>query len=465
MSVPESQESFWQEMIAVLRGRMRDYTRGNIFRAILLLAIPMVLEMLMQSIFELVDAYFVGKLGAAALNAVGAGASLIVIVLAIAFGMTMGVTAMVARRIGEKDPDGAGNVAFQAIMAAIGISVPIALVGIFLAPQLLRAIATPEPVVAIGSTYCAILFGSNTAIVLLFVINAVFRGAGDAVLALKALALANLLNIILDPILIFGFGPIPALGLTGAAIATTIGRSIGVAYQISLLVRRKTRVRIRRPQLDFSVMARFLQLSAPAVFQMFIATACYLLLFVLVNGFGENTAAAYTVSVRIIVFALFPAWGMGNAAATLVGQNLGARQPDRAARSVWITCFINSGFLGMVALGMHAFAQPLMEIFTQVPEVVAIGKDCIRIISYTYVLFAFGMVTTQAFNGAGDTWTPTWVSFGCYWCLQLPLAWMLAYPGNWGANGIFASVAIAQAILAIIGIILFRLGRWKHKVV
>ena len=463
--MPEPSRSLWQEMFAVLRGEMRDYTRGSILRAVLLLAVPMVTEMLMQSIFELVDAYFVGKLGAAALNAVGAGASLIIIVLAIAFGMTMGVTAMVSRRIGEKDPEGAGNVAFQAIMAAVGISVPIALIGVFLAPQLLRAIATPEPVVAIGSTYCAILFGSNTAIVLLFVINAIFRGAGDAVLALKALALANLLNIILDPILIFGFGPIPAMGLTGAAVATTIGRSVGVAYQLSLLLRRKTRVRISWPKLDLPVMGRFLRISAPAVFQMFISTACYLLLFVLINSFGENTAAAYTVSVRIIVFALFPAWGMGNAAATLVGQNLGARQPGRAERSVWITCFINSGFLGLVALGMHAFAQPLMAIFTQVPEVITIGKDCIRIISYTYILFAFGMVTTQAFNGAGDTWTPTWVSFGCYWCLQLPLAWVLAYPSAWGARGIFASVAIAQAILAIVGVILFRRGRWKHKIV
>ena len=461
----EPSRSLWQEMIAVLRGEMRDYTRGNILRAILLLAVPMVLEMLMQSIFELVDAYFVGQLGPAALNAVGAGASLIIIVLAIAFGMTMGVTAMVARRIGEQDREGAGNVAFQSIMAAVGISIPIAIVGILMAPQLLRAIATPEPVVEIGANYCAILFGSNTLIVLLFVINAIFRGAGDAVLALKALALANLLNIILDPILIFGLGPIPAMGLTGAAIATTIGRGIGVAYQISLLMRRKTRVRIRLPRLDFPVMGRFLTVSAPAVFQMFISTASYLLLFVLINSFGENTAAAYTVSVRIIVFALFPAWGMGNAAATLVGQNLGAGQPARAERSVWITCFINSGFLGLVALGMHTFAQPLMEIFTQVPEVVDIGKDCIRIISYTYVLFAFGMVTTQAFNGAGDTWTPTWISFGCYWCMQLPLAWALAYPAEWGAQGIFAGVAIAQAVLAIVGVIIFRVGRWKHKVV
>ena len=330
---------------------------------------------------------------------------------------------------------------------------------------MLRAIATPEPVVDIGSTYCAILFGSNLVIMLIFVINAIFRGAGDPVLSLKTLALANALNIILDPILIFGLGPVPEMGVTGAAIATVIGRSAGIIYQITLLVRGKSRVRIRAPRLNFSVMARFVRISMPAVFQMFISTACYLVLFGLINSFGEDTAAAYTVSIRIIIFALLPAWGMGNAAATLVGQNLGANQPDRAERSVWITCFINSVFLGLVAIGMNLFAQPLMEIFTQEPSVVTIGKDCIRIISYTYVLFAFGMVTTQAFNGSGDTWTPTWIAFGCYWCIQLPLAFLLAYQFELGARGIFASVAIAQAILAILGIIFFKLGRWKHKVV
>lgn len=465
MSLQDPQQSIWQEIVSVLRGHMRDYTRGSIFRAIVLLAIPMVLEMLMQSIFELVDAYFVGQLGAEALNAVGAGASLIILVLAIAFGMTMGVTAMVARRIGEKDPDGAGKVAFQAIAVAVGVSIPIAIGGILFAPQMLRAIATPEPVVELGSAYCAILFGSNLAILLLFVINAIFRGAGDAMLALKALALANALNIILDPILIFGWGPVPAMGLAGAAWATAIGRTIGVLYQVSLLLRNKSRVRIRAPQLDLRIMARFARISAPAVFQMFISTACYLALFVLINTFGENTAAAYTVSVRIIVFALLPAWGLGNAAATLVGQNLGAGEPERAERSVWVTCFINSGFLGLVAVGMNIFAQPLMEIFTQELEVVAIGSDCIRIISYTYVLFAFGMVTTQAFNGSGDTWTPTWIAFVVYWCIQLPLGWALAYPAGYDAQGIFAAVAIAQALLAIVGSVAFRMGKWKLRVV
>ena len=300
---------------------------------------------------------------------------------------------------------------------------------------------------------------------LIFIINAIFRGAGDPMLALKALALANLFNIILDPLLIFGWGPVPAMGLKGAAWATVIGRSIGVVYQISLLLRQQSRVRIRVPKLDFQIMARFVVISTPAVIQMFISTACYLALFVLINTFGEYTAAAYTVSVRIIVFALLPAWGLGNAAATLVGQNLGAGEPGRAERSVWITCFINSGFLGLVAIGLNLFAQPLMEIFTQETEVVAIGRDCIRIISYTYVLFAFGMVTTQAFNGSGDTWTPTWIAFVCYWCIQLPLGWALAYPAGYDAQGIFAAVAIAQAILAVVGSVVFRMGRWKLRAV
>ena len=460
-----SAPTLWQEIRAVLRGEMRDYTRGSLLRAIVLLALPMVLEMLMQSVFELVDAFFVGQLGPEALNAVGAGASLIILVFAVAFGMTMGVTAMVARRIGEKDPEGAGNVAIQGILAAVAVSVPIALVGLFFAPQMLRAIATPEPVVAIGSDYCAILFASNGLILLLFVINAIFRGAGDAMLALKALFLANALNIVLDPILIFGLGPIPAMGVTGCAVATAIGRGVGVVYQLSLLLRGKSRIRFPNPRLDWPVMARFLRISSPAVFQSFISTASYVALFGLINSFGENTAAAYTVSVRIIVFALLPAWGMGNAAATLVGQNLGAGAPDRAERSVWITAFINSGFLGLVAIGLNLFAGPLMEVFTPVPDVVEIGADCIRIISYTYILFAFGMVTTQAFNGSGDTWTPTWIAFVCYWCLQLPLGWLMAYPWGMGARGIFVSIAIAQAVLALVGSGLFRLGRWKAKVI
>ena len=432
-------------------------------RAIVLLAVPMVLEMLMQSVFELVDAYFVGRLGANALSAVGAGAALIILVLAIGFGLGMGVTAMIARRIGEKDVHGAGVVALQAIVVCLAISIPISLAGIFFAPEMLRLIATPEPIIEIGATYCAVLFGTNGVILFLFLINAMFRGAGDAMLALKALCLANALNIVLDPLLILGLGPFPEMGVTGAAVATSIGRGIGVAYQIWLLFGGRSRipVSLRGSRIVWDVMKRLVRISAPAVFQSLIGTASFLALFAFVNTFGESAAAGYTVAVRIIVFALLPAWGMGNAAATLVGQNLGAGNPDRAARSVWITSFVNMAFLTVVAVIMYAFAGPLMAIFTNDPEVVAVGRDCLRIVSYTYALFAFGMVTTQAFNGAGDTATPTWINFICSWLLQLPIAWLLAFELEWGVSGVFAAIALAQGILALMGVWLFRRGRWK----
>ncbi len=434
-------------------------------RSILLLAIPMVLEMLMQSVFELADAYFVGQLGATALGAVGAGASLIILVFAVGFGLAMGVTAMVARRIGEQDPKGASTVAMQAIIVCAVVSIPLAIPGLFFAPELLRLIQAPESIIEAGSAYTAILFGSNGVILLLFMINGIFRGAGDAVLALKALAVANALNIALDPLLIFGWGPIPAMGVTGAAVATAIGRGVGVGYQLYLLFGGRGRISLKLSQARvlWPIIRRFIGLSAPAMLQMFIATASWMAIFAFVGAFGEEAAAGYTVAVRILVFALLPAWGMGNAAATLVGQNLGARQPDRAERSVWITSFANMVFLGAVALVMYFSAEHLVHIFTREANVVAIGASCLRIISYSYVLFAFGMVMTQAFNGAGDMWTPTWINFFCSWLVQLPLAYFLAFPLDIGVQGIFAAIAAAQGLLAIVGIVVFRSGRWKTR--
>ena len=465
--VISSDPTFWQEVRGVLRGEHRDYTSGSMARAIILLAVPMVLEMLMQSIFELVDVYFVGRLGAEALTAVGAGAALIILVFAVGFGLSMGVTAMIARRIGQKDPEGAGVIAIQALVACGMVSIPISLAGIFFAPEVLRLIATPEPVVAMGSTYCAILFGTNGIILLLFVINAMFRGAGDAMLALKVLLLANSLNIVLDPLLIFGWGPIPEMGVTGAAVATSIGRGIGIVYQCYLLFGSKSRILLPLGvcRIVWPLMARLLRVSGPAVFQSLIATASFMALFAFVNTFGEEAAAGYTVAVRVIIFALLPAWGMGNAAATLVGQNLGAGHPGRAARSVWITSFTNMAFLSVVAAGMYFFAQPIIGVFSADAGVIAVGKDCLRIVSYTYALFAFGMVTTQAFNGAGDTWTPTWINVICSWLIQIPVAYVLAYTADWGVSGVFAAIAIAQATLSVIGVWVFHLGRWKLKTV
>lgn len=462
-----TQPRFWREVRDVFKGAHRDYTTGSITRAIVLLAIPMVLEMLMQSIFELVDAYFVGRIGADALAAVGVTGTLLILVMAIGIGLSMATTAMVARRIGEKDPEGAGLAAFQGLVVSAAISIPISLLGIFLAPEMLQLMATPEGAVEVGSGYASVLFGTNVVILLLFLINAIFRGAGDAVLAMKVLALANLLNIILDPLLIFGIGPFPELGVTGAAVATTIGRGIGVAYQCYLLTRGKSRIHLRVEQvrLALDVMRRLLRVAGPGVLQFLIGTASWLILFRLINTFGEAAAAGYTVAIRILVFALLPSWGMGNAAATLVGQNLGAHQPDRAERSVWITSFINAAFLGSVAVGMYFFAGPLIAFFTDDPAVIAIGKQCLRIISYTYVLFAFGAVTMQAFNGAGDTTTPTWINFFSYWFLQIPLAYALALGAGWDAAGVFAAVAISQGILAIISVVVFRQGYWKAKAI
>ncbi len=466
MPEPE-QDGLWAELVAVVRGEMRDYTRGSMARNIVLLAIPMVLEMLMQSVFELADAYFVGQLGPAALGAVGAGASLIIIVFAIGFGLAMSVTAMVARRIGEGNSEGASQVAMQSIIAVVAVSIPFAVLGALYAPELLRLIQAPESVVAAGADYTAILFGTNIVILLLFLINGIFRGAGDAMLALKALALANMLNIALDPLLIFGWGPVPAMGVTGAAIATSVGRGIGVTFQLYLLFGGSGRIRLhmRRMRVLWQLMRRFISLSAPAMLQMFIGTASWMLVFAFVGVFGEAATAGYTVAVRVVVFALLPAWGMGNAAATMVGQNLGAQQPAQAERAVWVTSFANMVFLGSVALVMLFYSEPLVLVFSSDPAVVAVGASCLRIVAYSYPLLAFGMVITQAFNGAGDMWTPTWINLICSWLFQLPLAWALAFAADWGVDGVFAAITAGQAMLAGAGVLIFRRGTWKSKVV
>ncbi len=436
-------------------------------RAIVLLAIPMVLEMLMQSVFGVVDIFFVGRLGADAVAAVGMTDSLLVLVLAVGMGLSMAATALVARRIGEKDAHGAGVAAFQALIAGAVVSVPISLAGIFFAPEMLALMGASAGVIETGSIYCAILFGTNAVIVFLFLINAIFRGAGDAVLAMKALWLANLLNIALDPVLIFGWGPFPEMGVTGAAVATSIGRGLGVAYQVYVLVRGNGRIRFLRAhlRLDLDVMRRVVRVAMPGVVQYLIGTASWLALFRILAAFGSDALAGYTIGVRILIFALLPSWGMGNAAATLVGQNLGARQPDRAERSVWMASFINMVFLGVVAVGMIVYAVPLIRLFTDEPAVIRFGVDCLRIISYTYVFFAFGLVIVQAFNGAGDTTTPTWINLVSHWALQIPLAYVLSHPVGMGAVGVFTAVAIAQAVLALISVVLFRRGRWKLKAI
>lgn len=468
-SISESRVApgFWNALRAAFAGGEHDYTTGSLARAITILAIPMVLEMLMQSVFGIVDVYFVSRLGPDAVAAVGMTDSLLILVLAVAMGLSMATTAMVARRVGEKDAAGAARAAFQALAVGTLISVPISLLGIFFARDMLALMGASPGVIEAGWSYCAILFGTNIVIVYLMLMNAVFRGAGDAVLSMRALWLANLINIGLDPVLILGLGPFPELGVAGAAVATSIGRGIGIAYQLYVLFGGRSRIRLNLRSVGFDpeVMRRLLRVSVPGMVQYVVGTASWLALYRIVAGFGSDAVAGYTIAVRVLVLAVLPSWGMGNAAATLVGQNLGAGRPERAERAVWITSFTNMVILGAMALLVLFKAEALIRFFTDLPVVVRYGVDCLQIVSYTYLLFAFGLVTIQAFNGAGDTATPTWINLGCYWAVQLPLAYVLAIPLGLGAQGVFAAISTTQAVLALTATYLFRRGAWKKKAI
>lgn len=461
----------WRHAAWILReslsGRERDYTRGPIGDAVLLLAIPMVLEMSMESIFVIVDIFFVAKLGAAAVASVGLTEAVLTLLYAVAIGLSMGATALVARRIGEKDPAAATVVAAQCVWIGVILSVAIGVAGIVFAPDILRLMGGDDAVVRDGARYTAIMLGGSATIMFIFLFNAIFRGAGDAVIAMRALWIANGINIVLDPLLIFGIGPFPELGVTGAAVATTIGRGIGVLYQIYMLGTGRFRItlRMRDWRIRMPVMLRLLRVSMGGVFQFLIATSSYLLLMRIVARYGSNAVAGFTIGIRIFAFTFLPAWGLGNAAATLVGQNLGAGDPERAERSVWRAAAYNTVFLVLVALVFILFAESLVGVFTSDPVVLAYGADCLRIVSYGYGLYAVGMVVTQAFNGAGDTDTPTLINFVCFWLLQIPLAFALAETLAFGTRGVYAAVTIAESILAVVAVIVFRRGRWKLKAV
>lgn len=456
-----------KEIRASLAGARRDYTKGNMGKAILLLAIPMVLEMSMQAVFAVVDVFFVGKLGSDAVAAVGLTGSLLTLIFAVAMGLSMGTTATVARRIGERKPLAAANSAFQAILLGIAISLGLGLVGVFAAPSLLALMGASRNVVATGSGFAAWMLGGNVTVMLLFLINAIFRGAGDAAIAMRALWLANLINIVLDPLLIFGWGSIPALGIDGAAIATNLGRAVGTVYQLYMLQKGRGGIRVSRENLRIqpAIMRRLFRISSLGMLQFLIGTSSWVGVIRILATFGGTPVAAYTIAVRMIIFALLPSWGMGNAAATLVGQNLGARQPDRAERSVWVTAFSNMVFLGCVGVIFALFARPLVGIFTTDSEVIRLGSSCLRTVSYSYVFLAFGMVLVQAFNGAGDTTTPTWINLMAYWLIQIPLAWTFSSFLEMGPQGVFWAIACAQSCLACLAIILFRRGTWKQRVI
>ncbi|WP_018126381.1 MATE family efflux transporter [Balneola vulgaris] len=455
--------SFWSDIKSSLSGSTRDFTKGSISRAILVLSIPMVLEMLMESIFAIVDIFFVSKLGAEAIATVGITESLLTLIYAVAIGFSMATTAVIARRIGEKNNDAASITAVQAIAVALIVSTPIALLGGFFAPELLSLMGAEGDIITEYSVYTSILFSTNSVIMLIFIINAIFRGAGDATVAMHALWIANGINIILDPILIFGFWIIPEMGIKGAAIATSIGRGIGVCFQLYKLFDGKTHINLMFKHLQFrwDIMWNLIKVSLGGIGQFIVATSSWIGLVRIIAVFGSVSLAGYTIAVRILIFSILPSWGMSNAAATLVGQNLGANQPERAEKSTWITAIANMIFLGLLGVIIFFNSEFLMSIFTLDPAVIEIGSQCLRIMSLGYIAYAFGMIITQAFNGSGDTLTPTLINLICFWIVEIPLAYYLALIVGLDEKGVFYSIIIAETLLAIIGYILFKRGTWK----
>lgn len=459
---------FWRTVREAIRGSAHhDYTSGPIGRAIILLAVPMVLEMLMESVFAVVDIFWAGHLGPDAVATIGLTESMLTVAYTAAMGLSIGVTAMVARRIGEKNPEGAAEAAVQGIALGVIVAVIIGVAGIVLAPRLLALMGASADVIATGHNYTRIMLGGNVVIVLIFLINAVFRGAGDAAIAMRVLRLANAINIVLCPLLMFGVGPFPRLGVVGAAIGTTIGRGTGVLYQLYCLWRQDGRVVIHREQLALkpAVMKTLLRLSGSGTFQVFVGMASWIGLTRINASFGTDALAGYQIAIRVIIFALLPSWGLANAAATMVGQALGAGKPERGEQAVWRAAFYNVVFLGVAGLTFIVFANPIARQFTSDPDVARIAADCLRIISYGYLFYAYGMVLTNSFNGAGDTWTPTWLNLFCFWLWEIPLAWLLARHFNLGPQGVAWAVTIAFSTLAVASAALFRRGRWKLKTV
>lgn len=458
---------WWRTVGDALRGRGGDPTRGPIGRAIVLLAIPMVLEMLMESVFAVVDIFFVSMLGAEAVAAVGLTETLMSLVYTVAVGLSIGATALVARRIGERDEEAAARATVQAVALGAALAVALGVVGIAYTQPLLRVMGASADVVAVGTGYAAVMLGGNGVVLLLFLLNAAFRGAGDAAFAMRVLWAANGLNIVLDPLLIFGPGPFPEMGVTGAAVATAVSRAIGVALQLVLLLRGggRLRVRARHVRIQPAVMWRLVRLSGTGMLQAFIGTASWIGLMRIVAEFGSEAMAGYTVAIRVILFALLPAWGFGNAAATMVGQGLGAGDPDRAERAVWLAGLMNLALLGSAAVVFLVAAPGIIGLFGTDAATGEYAVRCLRIVSAGFFLYAFGAVLTQSFNGAGDVWTPTLLNLLCFWLLEFPLAWTLAFPLGMGADGVFVAITSSFSVLTVLSALVFRRGRWRRVVV
>lgn len=460
--------SLYQLFKQALRGDVQhDFTKGSIGIAAFLLAVPMVLEMAMESIFALVDIFFVASLGFEAVAAVGLTEAVLTLLYAVAIGLSMGITALVARRIGEGNPHKANQVAGQALWVGMLVSMLVAFIGLVYSQDILRLMGADEKVLAVGADYTLVMLCGSITILYLFLINAIFRGAGDASVAMRSLWLANGLNIVLDPLLIYGIGPFPEMGVTGAAVATTIGRGVGVLYQLYHLRGHASRIKVGlaelKPQLD--VMLGLVKVSVGGILQFLIATASWIALVRIVSTYGSAAVAGYTIAIRVVIFTILPAWGLSNAVATLVGQNLGAGKPDRAEQSVWRIARYNLYFMLSVAVIFILFAEFIIGLFTSDPAVVRDGVNCLRFVAYGYGFYGIGMIVVQAFNGAGDTMTPTRINFLCYWMLQIPLAYGLAKYAGLGTNGVFMAITIAESLLAVVGIWYFRRGHWKTQTV
>ncbi len=456
-------KQFFKYFRIAVSGKEQDFTSGSIRRAVFMLSIPMILEMLMESIFAIVDIFFVSKVSVNAVATIGLTESVITLVYAVAIGLSMAATAIVARRIGEQDKEGASQSAVQVIFLGILVAAGISVIGILYPKEILGLMGGEADLIEEGYGYTQILLGGNVTIMLLFLINAIFRGAGDASVAMWALVVSNGLNIILDPLFIFGIGPFPEYGVEGAAIATTIGRGTAVVFQLLVLFYGWSRIKVgfKDLVLRVSVMLNLIKVSLGGIGQFLIGTSSWVVLMRIMSEFGSEVLAGYTIAIRVMMFTLMPAWGMSNAAATLVGQNLGAQKPDRAEQSVWKTGKYSAIFMALVSVVYLLFAPQIITLFTPEAEVVKNGALCLRIIAAGYLFYGYGMVVINAFNGAGDTKTPTYINFICFWLFQLPFAYLMAIYFDFGPLGVFMAITLAEVLIAVIGIIWFKKGHWK----
>ena len=455
---------FFEYFKIAVTGKEQEFTSGSIRRAVFMLSVPMILEMMMESVFAVVDIYYVSKVSVNAVATIGLTESIVTLVYAVAIGLSMAATAVVARRVGEKDLKGASQAAIQAIFLGFAVATIVSIIGILYPKEILNLMGAESDLIAEGYGYTKVLLGGNVTIMLLFLINAIFRGAGDASVAMWALVLSNGLNIILDPIFIFGLGPIPAFGVEGAAIATTIGRGTAVVFQIVILFYGWSRIKITLKDLVLraKVMYNLIKVSLGGIGQFLIGTSSWIFLMRIMSEFGSEVLAGYTIAIRVMMFTLMPAWGMSNAAATLVGQNLGAGQPQRAEDSVWKTGKYTAIFMAIVSIAYLLFAKTIISWFTIEPEVIKQGALCLQIIAAGYIFYAYGMVVIQSFNGSGDTKTPTYINFICFWLFQLPFAYLGAITFDLGPTGVFWAITLAEVLIAVIGVIWFRKGKWKE---